>query len=105
MCKRLSATLVVAGLIAAGCFAGTANAGDAPSAADSRKLEVGLSPTVRLLQLMDTDKNGKVSKEEFMRFMEAEFDFADKNKDKELDPKELQRLVQALSHPIKGPGR
>jgi len=54
---------------------------------------------------MDTDKNGKVSKEEFMRFMEAEFDLADTNKDGELDPKELKRFQYALSHPSKGPGR
>jgi hypothetical protein len=26
------------------------------------------------VQLMDTDRNGKISREEFMRFMEAEFD-------------------------------
>ena len=69
------------------------------------KLEAGLAPTIRLLQLMDTDKNGKVSKEEFMHFMEAEFTFADKNHDGELDPKELQHLVQGLRHPIEGPGR
>jgi Ca2+-binding EF-hand superfamily protein len=54
---------------------------------------------------MDTDKNGKVSKAEFMRFMEAEFDWADKNKDGELDPKELRHLQYALTHPTKGPGR
>lgn len=69
------------------------------------KLKVGLSATAQLLELMDTDKNGKVSKEEFMRFMEAEFDFADTNKNGELDPKELQRFQQRLSHPVKGPGR
>jgi Ca2+-binding EF-hand superfamily protein len=54
---------------------------------------------------MDTDKNGKVSKEEFMRFMEAELELADKNKDGELDPKELQYLQFRLSHPTKDPGR
>lgn len=43
----------------------------------------------RLLVLMDTDKNGKISKEEFMKFMEAEFNRLDKDKSGELDPKEL----------------
>jgi Ca2+-binding EF-hand superfamily protein len=61
--------------------------------------------TAQLLQLMDTDNNGKVSKGEFMRFMVAEFDFADKNKDGELDPTELERLQYALPHPANGPGR
>src|SRR5271166_5860826 len=55
--------------------------------------------TAQLLPLMDADKNGKVSKEEFMRFMQAKFDFADKNKGGELDPEELERLQHASSHP------
>jgi hypothetical protein len=38
---------------------------------------------------MDTDKNGKVSKQEYMKFMEAEFDRLDTNKNGELDPREL----------------
>jgi Ca2+-binding EF-hand superfamily protein len=40
---------------------------------------------------MDTDKNGKVSKQEFMAFMSAEFDRLDKNKDGELDVSELTK--------------
>jgi hypothetical protein len=101
MYGQLNTVLAAAVLIALGSTV------PADSAADdnSKKLEVGLSPTVQLLQLMDTDKNGKVSKEEFMRFMQAEFDYADKNKDNELDPRELRRLLQALNRPIKGPGR
>jgi hypothetical protein len=43
----------------------------------------------QLLQLMDTDKNGKISKKEWMTFMEAEFDRLDKDKTGELSPKEL----------------
>ena len=42
-----------------------------------------------LLPLMDTDKNGKISKQEWMNFMEAEFDQLDKDKTGELDRKEL----------------
>jgi hypothetical protein len=61
--------------------------------------------TTQLLQLMDTDKNGKVSKAEFMHFMEAEFDLADKSQGGELDPRELKHLQFMLSHPAKGPGR
>ncbi len=45
----------------------------------------------QLLVLMDTDKNGKVSKQEFMAFMSAEFDRLDKNKDGELDVAELTK--------------
>jgi hypothetical protein len=43
----------------------------------------------QLLLLMDTDKNGKISKKEFLAFMEAEFNRLDKDKSGELDAKEL----------------
>jgi len=53
---------------------------------------------MRLLKLMDTDQNGKVSREEFMGFMAAEFDRLDTNHDGELDVKELSQLqVRPLS--------
>jgi len=42
-----------------------------------------------LLLLMDTDKNGKISKQEWMKFMEAEFDRVDKDNKGEIDQKEL----------------
>ncbi len=111
MRKRLSPAIAVTLLFSCGAIAAACVlAADAPPGADAggdshKKLELGLSPTIRLLQLMDTDKNGKVSKQEFLHFMEAEFDFADKNHDGELDPRELRNLVQGLRHPIKGPGK
>ena len=107
MSKPLMRGRVAAMLAAAMIPGGIASAADAPGGADaSQKLKSGLTPTAELLQLMDTDKNGKVSKEEFMHFMEAEFDYADKNKDQALDPKELKAFVQGMSHPrVNGPGR
>ena len=42
-----------------------------------------------LLLLLDTDKNGRISKQEWMNFMEAEFNKLDKDGNGELDPKEL----------------
>jgi hypothetical protein len=98
----LAATMGTLGAI---LLAGAACADPPAAATEPTKLKEGLSPTVQLLELMDTDKNGKVSKAEFMAFMEAEFDFADRNKDGELDPKELLRLQRSLTHPVKGPGR
>jgi len=47
--------------------------------------------TRHLLFLMDTDKNGKVSKKEFMNFMSKEFDRLDTNHDGELDVNELAK--------------
>jgi Ca2+-binding EF-hand superfamily protein len=54
--------------------------------------EKGDYTTVQLLRLMDKDKNGKVSRAEFMKFMNGEFDRLDINKDGELDVTELSHL-------------
>ena len=56
------------------------------------KVEEGLPHAKQLLMLMDTDKNGKVSKQEFMSYMEAEFARLDINHDGELDVRELTQL-------------
>lgn len=84
--KALLIVPIAAGLLAA----------QAPTAMDKpvpppnpKNVAAGESEAKRLLLLMDRDKNGKVSKEEFMTFMAAEFDRLDKNKDGELDVKEL----------------
>ena len=51
-----------------------------------------------LLLLMDTDRNGKISKQEWMKFMEAEFDSLDKDKKGELDRKELLQSTVTVKH-------
>ncbi|MBV8632296.1 MAG: hypothetical protein JOZ83_15315 [Silvibacterium sp.] len=67
-------------------------AGIAIAADNTQKVEAGVPATKQLLLLMDTDKNGKVSKQEFMNFMEAEFNRLDVNHDGELDVHELTQL-------------
>ena len=52
----------------------------------------------QLALLMDEDKNGKVSRAEFMKFMEAEFNRLDKDKNGALD-------VEELSHSVLMPSR
>ena len=78
-----------------------------PSAAAAQKASVPKKPdkttiaqehAMELLLLMDTDKNGKVSKKEWMKFMEAEFDRLDEDKKGELDPQELMRSKLRISH-------
>jgi hypothetical protein len=54
-----------------------------------KKLAAGEQEAKQLLLLMDRDQSGKVSKQEFMSFMEAEFQRLDINHDGELDVKEL----------------
>jgi Ca2+-binding EF-hand superfamily protein len=59
-----------------------------------------------LLLVMDTDKNGKISKQEWMKFMEAEFDRLDKNKTGELSPQELvQSKVSVSQKPFAAAGK
>jgi hypothetical protein len=59
----------------------------------------------QLLLLMDTDKNGKVSKQEYMSFMSGEFDRLDKDKSGELDPKELAQSRLRVSHTFTSVGK
>src|SRR5258708_35483007 len=55
------------------------------------KLAIGEDEAKQLLLLIDTEKNGKISKQEWMKFMEAEFDRLDKAKTGYLDVKELMQ--------------
>jgi hypothetical protein len=57
------------------------------------KLALGEDDVKQLLVLMDADKNGRISRDEYMRFMTAEFDRLDKDKSGELDVKELTQSL------------
>jgi hypothetical protein len=85
--KKQIIVWTIEAVFVAGTFAGTAIAAD-----NSQKVAAGVPATKKLLLLMDTDKNGKVSKQEFMNFMDAEFDKLDINHDGELDVHELTQL-------------
>jgi Ca2+-binding EF-hand superfamily protein len=93
--------LIVAVLYAGVVFeVGTAFAQKAtPDAKKQNAVALGEDEVKQMLTLMDTDKNGKISKAEFMKFMEAEFDRLDKDKSGELDQKEL---TQSLVRPSRG---
>jgi EF hand len=62
------------------------------------RLEIASENAKQLLLLMDTDKNGKISKQEWMNFMSAEFDRLDTDKSGELDPKELLHSNVTIKH-------
>ncbi|MGO8908166.1 MAG: hypothetical protein ACLQDM_02380 [Bradyrhizobium sp.] len=63
--------------------------------AQSKTTKMTATHDVRqLMQLMDRDKNGTVSKEEFMDFMSQTFDRLDVNKSGQLEPEELRRLTR-----------
>jgi Ca2+-binding EF-hand superfamily protein len=88
--------VIVAVLVAAGAVLGTSFAQAADKPKD--KLALGEADVKQLLLLMDADQNGMISKEEYMRFMEAEFERLDKNNNGELDVKELTQSAFRVSH-------
>jgi Ca2+-binding EF-hand superfamily protein len=63
------------------------------------KLLLGQDEVAQLLLLMDTNKNGRISKDEWMKFMSDEFDRLDTDKSGQLDVKELERSrLRATRH-------
>ena len=70
----------------------TAGIPAAPPPTPDQNLGSAEDYTKKLLLMMDTDKNGMVSKKEFMTFMSAEFDRLDVNHDGQLDVKELAAI-------------
>ena len=92
MSKKWTILVVIAGLFLAGAIEGSAVAAQNPAppkAQVQNNVALGEANTKRLLLRMNQDRDGKVSKQEFMRFMEAEFDRLDKEKDGKLDVKEV----------------
>jgi EF hand len=62
-------------------------------------LLLGQAQVEDLLLLMDADKNGKISKAEWMNFMSAEFDRLDTDHNGELDVNEIaQSRLRATRH-------
>jgi hypothetical protein len=93
--KIVLAILVIAALLTVGGLAGAALAqgGDAmPHPSERRGATVaGQAAAKQWLLLMDKNKDGKVSKEEWMSFMAAEFDRLDTNHDGFVDVKDLEQ--------------
>jgi EF hand len=104
MWRRTSIVLVIvviAVLVSTWAVPGIAVAQKAAAPAAPKpqdKLALGEDEVKQLRLLMDTDSNGKVFKQEWMKFMEAEFDRLDKNKSGDLDVKELAQFKLRVSH-------
>ena len=94
-------TCIITALVAFGVTAGTAlpQKTDKTLPKQQAAAAAGEDDAKRLVLLMDTNKNGKVSKQEFMSFMSAEFDRLDKDKSGELTLDEL-RQYQVGGTPI-----
>jgi EF hand domain-containing protein len=82
-----SVTAILGALVLMWIMQATAQKAPVPKPQD--KLALGENDVKQLMLLIDTDKNGKITKQAWMEFMEAEFDRLDKNKSGELDAQEL----------------
>ena len=96
--KIVLVTLVIAMLATTWGMVGTAVGQKAAVPKPQDKLAIGEDEAKQLLLLVDTDKKGKVSKQEWMKFMEAEFDRLDKAKNGQLDVLELMQSKLRVSH-------
>ena len=85
----LVSSLVMAFICGGGILASTSSPQKASVPRPADRIAIASEKVKELLALMDTDKNGKISKQRWMKFMEAEFDQLDKKKKGEVDPKEL----------------
>lgn len=107
MYKRLRNVLFILGvglLIESGAFvvAVLAQKVDKSTPKQQTTLALGEDEVRQLVLLMDADKNGRVSKREFLNFMSAEFDRLDVDKSGELDVKELAQSQIRPSRPSVG---
>jgi hypothetical protein len=87
--NRVKLIVIVAVFLAAVTFLGTAAAQKASVPKTQDRLTLGEENVKQLLLLMDTDKNGMVSKQDYMKFMEAEFQRLDKSHQGQLNAKQL----------------
>jgi Ca2+-binding EF-hand superfamily protein len=62
--------------------------------AQSRRTNAAAARDVQqLIRMMDADKNGTVSKDEFMNYMSQTFDRLDVNRNGQLEPNELRSMT------------
>ena len=87
--KIVSAIVVIGGLPSLDAMQDRALAQKTAVPKPQDKLALGEDEVKQLLLLMDTNKTGKITKQEWMKFMETEFDRLDKDKRGELDAGEL----------------
>ncbi len=89
--KKLWSIMAIATMIAMGNMLGNAAPQKASVPKQQDKLALGEDEVKKLIVLMAPDTNAKISKAEYMRFMEAEFERLDKSKSGELEVKNLMQ--------------
>jgi hypothetical protein len=87
--NKVTIILITSALLVAGGTLGTASAQKASVPKPQNRLALGEEQVKQLLLLMETNPQGKVSKQEYMKFMEAEFERLDTEKKGELDVRQV----------------
>jgi EF hand len=101
--KVASMTVALGILFALGAVQNTAVPQKSAVPKPQDKLALGEAEVKRLMLLIDPNEKGKITKREWMKFMESEFDRLDKDKSGELDAKELaQSRLQVSSFAKEG---
>ena len=93
---RRNLLLALAGVT--GTMVGASLAQKTPASNPPDKLAIANNDVKELLLLMDADNNGKISKREWMSFMEAEFNQLDTEGKGELDLKQLAQCRLVVRH-------
>jgi hypothetical protein len=105
MLKRTNAGLLLAVFVAVLATLGAASPQKDAAPKVPNKVVLGEGQVKQLLLLMDTDKNGRISKQEWMDYMSKEFDALDTDKSGELDVKELSHSALRSSEPPPAVGK
>jgi Ca2+-binding EF-hand superfamily protein len=95
----LTTTVLATGLAGVSLMTAFAQKESVPVNQD--RVALGTDEVKQLVELMDADKSGKVSKAEYMAFFSAEFDRLDKDHSGELDVKELEKSLMRPAARVK----
>jgi hypothetical protein len=96
--NRITIIAISSVLLAVALMVGTAAAQKDSVPKVQNNLALGEDQVKQLLPLMTVDKQGKVSKQEYMQFMEAEFNRLDSDKSGQLDVKALSQPTLTARH-------
>ena len=96
--NRVGIIVAITAMVAMGGMLGNAAAQKASVPKPQDKLALGEDEVKKLLLIMEPDKKGKISKQEYMKFMEAEFERLDMDKNGELDVKKLTQSSVTANH-------
>jgi hypothetical protein len=89
--NRVRFIVAITVVVAAATFLGTAAAQKASVPRPQDRLAMGEEHVKQLLLIMETDSKGMISRQEYMKFMEAEFQRLDKNRQGQLNARQLNQ--------------